>query len=288
MSDTTGNDNTEKLPIASWSCVRLPPFSPVAAKIVELIDDEDASADELSKLISSDQAFASAVLTLANSALYAHRFPVTDILHAIHRLGMKNLQGLCMSIAMVKLLGTHLRILRIQNLWLHNLACGFIAEKLAAGTGIDHGSAFTCGVVHDVGRLALCVLQPDKYAHLLETHRGSPASIMPLEKKMFGFDHCETGHELVLSWMLPGPFDRVVQTHHGPPRNDDLWSLADLVNLSCRMADSIGFAAFPGCEAAPYADLIAAAPNKAVGELYPDAGSLASEIQGNIELMHIS
>jgi len=284
----TDKDTTEKLPIANWTCVRLPPFSPVAAKIMELINDEDASADDLCKLISSDQAYASAVLTLANSALYAHRFPVTDILHAIHRLGLKNLQGLCMGVAMVKLLGKHLRLLRIRNLWLHNLACGFIADKLAAGTGIDHGSAFTCGVMHDVGRLALCVLQPEEYAQLLETHRGSPASILPLEKEMFGFDHCQAGHELVLSWSLPGPFDRVVQMHHGPPRNDDLWSVADLINVSCRMADSVGFAAFPGCEAAPYVDLIGELPNKAVGELYPNVESLASEIQGNIELMHIS
>jgi len=255
---------------------------------MELINDEDASAEEICRLISSDQAYAGAVLTLANSALYAHRFPVTDILHAIHRLGLKNLQGLCMSVAMVKLLGKHLEALRIQNLWLHNLACGFIAEKLAEGTGIDHGSAFTCGVMHDVGRLALCVLQPQEYARLLETHRGTPASILPVEKSMFGFDHCEAGHELVLSWALPGAFDRVVQTHHGAPRNDGLWSLADLINVSCRMADSVGFAAFPGCEAAPYAELIGELPNQAVGEVYPDAESLHSEIDGSIKLMHIS
>jgi len=284
----TENDTIQRLPIANWTCVRLPPFSPVAVKIMDLINDEDASVDELCKLISSDQAYASAVLSLANSALYAHRFPVTDILHAINRLGMKNLQGLCMSVAMVKLLGKHLQVLRVRNLWLHNLACGFIAEKLAAGTGIDQGSAFTCGVMHDVGRLALCVLQPEGYARLLETHRGSPASILPLEKEMFGFDHCQAGHELLQSWTLPPLFDRVVQSHHGPRGGNDLWSLADLINVSCRMADSVGFASFPGCEATPYEDLIGELPNKAIGELYPNVESLASEIQGNIELMHIS
>lgn len=283
----TNENSIDKLGTTNWTCVRLPPFSPVAAKIIELVSDENAPAEELAKLISSEQAFASAVLTLANSALYAHRFPVTDILHAIYRLGIKNLQGLCMSVAMVKLLGKHLRILRIQNLWRHNLACGFIAETLSAGTGIDRGSAFTCGLTHDIGRLALCVLKPEEYANLLGTHRGSPASILRLEKEMFGFDHCEAGHELVGSWMLPLPFERVVQMHHGPIGGDELWSLTDLVSMSCRMADSAGFAAFPGCEVTPYADLINELPNTAMGEFFPDVESLASEIQGNIKLMHI-
>ena len=134
------------------------------------------------KLISFDQAFASTILRFANSALYAHCFPVTDILHAINRVGLKNLQSLCMSVAMVRLLGKHVRNLRIQNLWLHNFACGFIAQTLATGTGIDKGSAFACGLMHDVGRLALSVLRPEEYAHLLDEHRGSPSSIIPLEK----------------------------------------------------------------------------------------------------------
>lgn len=284
---TVKDNDTQKLPIANWSCFRLPPFSPVAAKIMKLVSDDDAPADELAKLISSEQAFASAVLTLANSAMYAHRFPVTDILPAINRLGLKNLQGLCMSVAMVRLLGKQIRSPRIENLWRHNLACGFIAETLATGTGIDQGTAFTCGLMHDVGRLALCVLHPDEYEHLLEVHQGLPTSILQVEKEMFGFDHCEAGHELVRSWSLPLPFDQAALMHHGPIGTDGLWNLTDLIGVSCKVADSAGFAAFPGCELTPYADLIHELPNTAMGELYPDVDSLASEIQGNIELMRI-
>jgi putative nucleotidyltransferase with HDIG domain len=219
--------------------------------------------------------------------MYGHRFPVTDILPAMNRLGMKNLQGLCMSVAMVRLLGKQLRSLRIQNLWRHNFACGFIAETLAMGTGIDQGTAFSCGLMHDVGRMALCVLHPDKYELLLEVHQGSPSSILQVEREMFGFSHCEAGHELVRSWSLPLPFDQVALMHHGQIGSGGLWTLVDLIGMSCKMADSAGFAAFPGCEIVPYADLLQGLPNMAMGNLYPDVESLASEIQGNIALMRI-
>jgi HD-like signal output (HDOD) protein len=208
-----------------------------------------------------------------------------DILHAINRIGLKNIQGLCLNFAVVGFLGKSIRIPAMRALWSHNLACGFIAEILATGTGIDQGSAFTCGLLHDVGRLALAVLRPKEYLLLLEQHAGSPRSILQCEIDMFGFDHCDAGHELVLSWMLPTPFDAVVSTHHGLRQKDNLCDLAGLINLSCRMADSAGFAAFSHCETTPYPDFIDELPSRAAKALYPDAESLALEIRGKIELM---
>ena len=104
---------------------------------------------------------------------------------------------------------------------------------------------------------------------------------------MFGFDHCEAGHDLLRSWMLPDLFAIVAQTHHDLTQSGDPRSLTNLIGMSCRMADSAGFAAFPGCEATPYAELVNELPNTAICKLYPDFESLAAEIRGNVELMQI-
>jgi putative nucleotidyltransferase with HDIG domain len=268
-----------------WPYFRLPPFSPVAIEIMQLVNQDDVSVENLSRLISSDQALAGAVLTLANSALYNHRVPVVDVLQAINRLGTRNIQGLCLNVAVVMFLGKSLRLPLMKNLWNHNLACGFIAEILASRTGIDEGSAFTCGLMHDIGRLALGVLRPKDYMLLLEKHEGPPASILQDEKEMFGFDHCEAGRELVLSWMLPPAFDVVVANHHATKQRSDPWDLAALINISCRMADSAGFTALPRSQPTPYADLIKELPRRAAKALYPDVQGLALEIRGKIDLM---
>jgi putative nucleotidyltransferase with HDIG domain len=281
----TVTNHKENLVRPDWPYFRLPPFSPVAIEVMQLVNQDSVSVEELSRLIASDQTFAGAVLTLANSALYSERAPIVDVLQAINRLGTRNIQGLCLNVAVVMFLGKSLRLPLMQNLWNHNLACGFIAEILATRTGLDPGNAFTCGLMHDIGRLALGVLQPKDYMLLLENFEGSPASILESEKEMFGFDHCEAGHELVQSWMLPAAFVEVVSTHHGKRQRNDPWDLAGLINVSCRIADAAGFTALPRCENTPYKDLTNELPRRAAKALYPDVESLALEIRGKIDLM---
>ena len=52
---------------------------------------------------------------------------------------------------------------------------------------MDKGIAYTGGVVHEIGRFGLAVLQPKEYSALLEKHRGPAASILERERELFGF-----------------------------------------------------------------------------------------------------
>jgi HD-like signal output (HDOD) protein len=144
----------------------------------------------------------------------------------------------------------------MRALWRHNLACALIAEQLASAGFLDKDTAYTSGVMHDIGRLALAVIRPREYGLLLGAHSGAPASILKAERDLFGWDHCEAGRQLIADWKLPVEFDAIVSGHHAPRRENVSWGLADLLNVSCRMADTAGFAAFPGCEATPFPDLL--------------------------------
>lgn len=53
---------------------------------------------QLGDLISTDPSFSSEVLTIANSALYANRSPITSILQAIAILGTNKLKGVCLAV----------------------------------------------------------------------------------------------------------------------------------------------------------------------------------------------
>ena len=61
----------------SWAHLRIRPFPQVALQVLQLANNENVQLHQLSDLISSDPAFASEVLTIANSLLYAPRFPPT-------------------------------------------------------------------------------------------------------------------------------------------------------------------------------------------------------------------
>jgi putative nucleotidyltransferase with HDIG domain len=279
VAEGTGGEKTPNMP---WAYLRLPPFPQVAVRVLQLVTNENVQMHELCDLVSSDAAFASEVLTVANSALYAPRYPASSILQAIAVLGADTLQGMCVTVGVRAYLGKSMSQPAMRALWRHSLGCGLIAQKLAAGGLVDQYTAYTAGILHDIGRIALTVIQPRDYAALLQTHQGRADSILACERDIFGWDHCETGLRLVAGWKLPEEFGEIVLEHHAPCRTDGAWGLSGLVKMSCAIADSTGFAAFAGCQATDYSELLDKLPARERRLFYPDAEQLARDIGAGI------
>jgi putative nucleotidyltransferase with HDIG domain len=267
----------------SWTHLRLPPFPQVAVRVLQLANRDNVQLHELSDLISSDPAFASEVLTIANSLLYAPRFPSNSILQAIAVLGVNNLQGLCLTVGARAYLGKVLSFPAMRTIWRHNLATAIIAEQLAAAGFIDKDTAFTCGVLHDIGRLGIAAVRPKEYAALLEGLSGTSLSALKDEQDVFGADHCAIGRQLISDWKLPNDFEAIVADHHAPRQKDSPWGMTELINVSCRMADAVGFAAFAGCESAPYTELRDELPPRERRLFYADVEALSEEVARKIE-----
>ena len=267
-----------------WAYLRLPPFPQVAVRVLQLASDENVQLHQLCDLIATDPAFASEVLTVANSALYAPRYPSTSILQAIAILGANALQGMCVTVGVRAYLGKQMNHTSLQRAWRHNLASAIIAEHIAVAGFIDKDMAYTSGILHDMGRMALAVLQPKAYAGLLDTHRGSSISVLAAERELFGWDHCETGRQLITDWNLPRTFEPVVADHL-QPREGGNWNVAELVKVSCAMASSIGYAAFPGCESKPYSELLDLLPLRERKQIPATGAALHSNITESIEAL---
>jgi putative nucleotidyltransferase with HDIG domain len=243
---------------------------------------------QLGDLISSGPSFSSEVLAISNSALYAPRSPVTSILQAIAVLGLDRLKGVCLTVGVRAYLGKSLNHLWLRAIWRHSLACALIAEQLAQAGSMNKNTAYTAGVLHDMGRLALVVINPEAYNALLMTHSGSPSSILPREGDLFGFDHCDAGRHLVMDWKLPTDFEAIVSDHHAPRQKHGSWNLAASINVSCRIADAIGFAVFPGCEVTPYPDLLGELPERECKMLPADRETLAFEVSSKINAVEVA
>jgi HD-like signal output (HDOD) protein len=282
MATAAGSETMSKLP---WAHLRLPPFPQVAIRVLQLANNENVQLHQLGDLISTDPAFASEVLTVANSALYAPRYPSNNIQQAIAVLGANTLQGMCITVGARAYLGKSMSHPAMRSLWRHNLACAVIAERLASMGLLDKDTAYTSGILHDVGRIALAVIQPKEYANLLAAHRGTPESILEGERELFGWDHCETGQRLIEDWKLPADFDAVVSEHHCAKRTDGAWRMSELIKVSCQMADAAGFPAFPGCETTPYDELLDEVPARERRLFFADIETLTQEVTKCIHAM---
>jgi putative nucleotidyltransferase with HDIG domain len=264
--------------------LRLPALPEVALRVLQLMNNEHVQLHQLSDLISADAAFASEVLIIANSAAYSLRFPACSVVQAVAVLGANHLQGICLTVAVRSYLGKFLGNPLIRNLWRHNLACAAIAERIASAGFMDKDAAYTAGMLHDIGRLALAIIRPADYAALLHAHAGSAESILPAETDLFGFNHCQAGKHLVNRWKLPPEFDPVVSEHHDE-RCTDAWSMTELIKISCRMADTTGFPAFPGCEPTPFSELQNELPDRERKAFHWELAALSNYVTEKINIL---
>lgn len=277
-------DDAEAASLASvpWAHIKMPPFPQIALRVLQLAGDENVQLNRLCDLISSDPAFATEVLTIANSFLYAPRYPIKTMLQAVEVLGAQHLQGLCLTVGVRSYLGKSLGHPSMRALWRHNLACALIAEQIASAGFMDRDIAYTAGILHDIGRLALAVVRPREYIDLLGRHMGTPGSMLLREREMFGMDHCEIGKKLVAEWKLPEDFEPIMAGHHAERQRNGQWSMPELVSLSCRMADTAGYAAFPACHVTPFEELVEELPARERKLFHTDVESLAFEVSKKI------
>src|SRR5437016_13440930 len=83
-----------------WALKNLPPFRPVAVKLLRLTAQDDVPLNRIQAVLRTDVAFSAEVLRLANSALIGSRNVAGNVAHAVALLGLEPLKGLSMTIAM--------------------------------------------------------------------------------------------------------------------------------------------------------------------------------------------
>ena len=190
-------------------------------------------------LVRSDAVFSAEVLRLANSAILQMRYEVVSILHAVSVLGMEKLRALVLTIGMRDVLRGSRQAGLIKICWRHNLATALACELLADAWWLDRSLAYTAGLLHDIGRLALVITNPPRYMELLRETAGDEAALVLSERRVFGMDSAEAAQWLWDEWNLPLSLRDSSQSHHHPALTPG--SVESLVAFGCEAADLAGF-----------------------------------------------
>jgi HD-like signal output (HDOD) protein len=223
-----------------WELLTLPAFPSVSAKALQLLSSSDTRLFELYQVVSSDPSFASEVLRIANSPLYPLQSAVRNLTQAAMMLGFERLKNVAVTIGIRSYLGEVLAVPALRACWRHSLACALIAEEATSTNPTAHGyDAYTAGMLHDLGRLALAAIRPQPYAKLLESG-DEGGDMLERERRMFGIDHCEAGRCLVSAWRLPSELADFASQHHENMK-ERKFDHVSLIHYSCRFADVLGF-----------------------------------------------
>jgi putative nucleotidyltransferase with HDIG domain len=236
----------------------LDPLPITAHRLSQAVADDSVSINEIAELIEFDQAVATNILRISNSALYAGLYPIEDVRSAVARLGTNTLLNI--------VLGDYLRRLAVDapmydltenDLWLHGAVASLAVTELI-GEGptctIPRGAS-VAALVHDVGKLIIVRYMKADVRQLLEKCEKQNITFVEAERQVLGCDHAEVGGAIARRWNFPEEIIDAMERHHDPEVADpsptlDGVMLANLVAKTLGTglgAEGMNFELDPGC-----------------------------------------
>jgi putative nucleotidyltransferase with HDIG domain len=243
-----------------WALRSLPSFPAVASRIIALVSSDEVSVKEVGRIIKLDATFTAEVLRVANSALFGVPREVRTVAAATALLGLERIKAIATLVAVQSMVKSVLRMEVFRRFWEHSLVTAILAEETArtVGGGSPEG-AYTAGLLHNLGALGLMAAYPDEYARMLEVSRENQFDLLRTELDLFEIDHCAAGAYLAREWNFPDEIVTAIATHHDEPTAGDK-SVCGVVQVSWRLADVLGYGAFPMEKPWAYDELVALAP----------------------------
>ena len=214
----------------------LPPLPEVTRQLMSVLNNDNASANDVAKVLSSDQALAGKVLKLVNSSFYGVPKEVTTISRAVVILGFTGIRNLALGFGSVEALQKLGGGLDMNEFWSHALANGAACQALVpfVNRRVDPEEAFIAGLMHDIGAYVLATAVPDIYGPIVHDHDGSR---LARESEEIGLTHAQVGQGLLQFWQLPDAFSDAARYHHDAARAaDGQRPLTNLVGLADIMA----------------------------------------------------
>lgn len=230
------------------TCGELKAMSPTVAEVVKLSNNPRASIERIGKAIRRDHAIALKTLRLANSSAYASGEPVDSVDKAVIRIGFKAIGQAVLNIAVVDQFKSGPEATsRIDPrlFWEHSIGCGIIAARLANAIGCtEPDTAFTMGLIHDVGRLVYADLLGEQYETVLDTAEELQLPLEQVEKRLLLLSHADGMDRILHQWRFPRDLIDPIVFHHlsmgnirrtAPKRRDEVATVA----LANRLAHAL-------------------------------------------------
>ena len=269
---------TEKKP---WALDNLPPFPVVATRLLEVLSNENAHITGVGRIIAAEPVFASRVLQMANSPLFALQTQVKTISHAIVLLGLDRVKAITVTRALGDFVGPALNTRALRPCWQNSLACALLSEKLARACKMDTDFAYVAGLLRDIGRLALLVKYPEAYANLLAVSGERGFDLMQTESDLFEIDHCQAGAWLMARMPFPPELCEVAAMHHELPTGP--FRMVHLVRIADMLADVLGFAVVTSVRQPSFEEALQDLPESVSMRFAPDPQELKAEIDARIQ-----
>ena len=194
----------------------IPTLPIVAMKVNELINDPNSSGADIAEVMKKDQVLTAKVLRLVNSSYYAIPGGVADVQRALAFLGFNTVAQLVLSLSVFSVFGlSDNPDFPMLEFWKHALGTAVCSESLAKRLKIAKPEeAFTCGLLHDVGKLVLHQIDPARLASIVRETKASNRAFVDVEREWDLPGHSFMGEVIATKWGLPQVIRLAIRYHH--------------------------------------------------------------------------
>jgi len=201
------------------SIQRLKPLPITSRRIMQIVENPQATAKQVIEVIKTDQALAADVIRMANSAGLGYRVPCNSIETGVVRIGFKRVRALALRSFASGPLSRRLNGYRMEGkaLWDHALTTAKYSEYIAREISYpDPEDAYVAGLLHDMGKLLLDQYVLDDYQKIVRMMIQEEKPLWVIEEKLFGIDHAVIGGLMAEKWKLPTKLAEGIRFHHMP------------------------------------------------------------------------
>lgn len=219
---------------------RLPSLSTVRTELLRCLTQDDVDLPKVIRLVATDPVIAAKVLRIANSSFFGLPSQVDSLSQAVTLLGVAGLQSVALASAVMDTFksDTDTAWFDHHEFWCHGIATATCAEQLADRVTLNGSLAFTAGLLHDLGRLAMVTCYPQAYRAAFDHRLAHDLSWREAEMHALGFDHCQAGGLLADHWHLPPSIGQSMALHHDTGHTA-AGSLVQLVHVADALAHAL-------------------------------------------------
>jgi HD-like signal output (HDOD) protein len=194
-------------------------------EIVNALKDPNACTEDVGAIIAKDMAMTTKLVQVLNSAYFGLPRTITDPTEAVGILGFETVKSLTMT---VKLLSQYDKVkpvyFSIDSIWRHSTSVARTARVMAlleTGDTECSATAYTAGLMHDLGKVILAANFDEQYLGAHAVARKQQIPLWDVEKDIFGATHGEIGAYLLGLWGMSAEVVRVAAMHHCPANGGD-------------------------------------------------------------------
>lgn len=209
----------------------LPSIPRVVALLLSELGRKEADLHKITQLISTDPALTTRILQMANSDFFQLQGRIHSVSEALALLNLSHVHTMAQEAAS----GASFKAvpgLQLQHFWNYSLDVAKIARALAGLVRQNQQAAFTCGLVHAIGELAMHVGMPERVALLNQNVAPLDMRRAKVERREFGFCYGIVGAGLARKWQFPQSMVDALEHQFAPFENSVYEPLAGVIHLA--------------------------------------------------------